>query len=65
MAMKIRKYLAMAKASLQTSFVYRVDSLLWGTGELIDTLVFCSSGLRFSAKIKLWPALLCRRRSLI
>lgn len=38
--MKIGKYLAIARVSLQNSFVYRIDSLFWGTGELIDTLVF-------------------------
>ena len=34
----MRKYWAIAKASLQNAWIYRADSLLWGTGELISTL---------------------------
>lgn len=36
----MRKYLAITKAAFQTSLIYRVDILFWGTSELIDTLVF-------------------------
>lgn len=36
----MRKYWAIARAGFLNSLVYRADTIIWGFGELIDTLVF-------------------------